>query len=148
MTERESTRSSQPPERTFFSVWGLPIGVAAAIILLSSTPGSAFPEHPDLLNPVFHYLEFTALGFALTRAMALTPALTGGRWALTAWSILFCVLFALADELHQFLVPQRVFDVMDLFFDSLGAMTGTFLYVLTRAFWPLEQALEKEKPGD
>jgi len=43
----------------------------------------------------------------------------------------FCVIYGLADELHQLLVPARVFDGWDLAADALGAAFGA----VGRALW-------------
>ena len=54
-------------------------------------------------------------------ASLLTFALGRRRWG---WVILFCLLVALGDELHQEMVPRRHFRVLDLSLDLLGAGLG------------------------
>jgi len=118
----ESTTRSSPVK-----LWIPPCGLAVLIFLFSSTPGTYYPKHPDILNNLVHLLEFGLLSFLLARALHYTYSLTS--FGLFLWTTAVCVSFGLLDEAHQFLVPQRVFDLMDLFFDSLGAAVGTGAFI-------------------
>lgn len=40
--------------------------------------------------------------------------------------ILFCVLYAISDEIHQYFVPGRVMSFIDVLIDSLGALTAVW----------------------
>ena len=75
-------------------------------------------------------MEFGLLSFLLARALHNNYSIT--RMGLLLWTTTICVLFGLLDEAHQFLVPERMFDLMDLFFDSLGAVAGSGSYILLR----------------
>jgi VanZ family protein len=108
-----------------------PCGLAALILLFSSTPGSYYPKHPDFLNNIVHLMEFGLLSFLLARAFDYKYSVT--RVNLFLWTTAICVLFGLLDEAHQFLVPERLFDLMDLFFDSVGAVAGSGSYILLRS---------------
>jgi len=120
-----NTRSS--PGRSLIP----PCGLAVIILLLSSTPGSYYPKHPDFLNSIVHLMEFGLLSFLLARAFDYNYSVT--RVNLFLWTTAICVLFGLLDEAHQFLVPERMFDLMDLLFDSLGAVAGSGSYIILRS---------------
>ena len=113
-------------------MWLPPCGFAALILLLSSTPSAYFPEHPNLINDVVHFLEFGVLAFLLARTLHYGYSLS--RTGLFLWTTAICVSFGLLDEAHQFLVPERVFDLVDLAFDSLGAAAGSIVFMLSPSF--------------
>ncbi len=124
--EMESAGSDIGPSP--FKIWFPPCALAAVILLFSSTPGAYYPKHPDFLNNIVHFTEFGLLSILLARA--LHHRYSPGSMGLFLWTTAICVSFGLLDEAHQFLVPERVFDLMDLFFDSLGAVTGCGSYIL------------------
>ena len=91
-------------------------------------------------------MEFGLLGVLLARALCHSYSLT--RIGLFIWTTAICASFGLLDEAHQFLVPERIFDLMDLVFDSTGAATGTGLYIF---FEPLKKEISETmttKNGD
>ncbi len=49
-------------------------------------------------------------------------------------AILITVIYAAADELHQYFVPTRVCSFWDFFFDSFGAVAGAVLAKLILSF--------------
>lgn len=106
--------------------------MAALILLLSSTPGAYYPDHPEFLNSVVHFLEFGLLAFLLARA--LHNRYSFSRVGLVLWTTFVCASFGLLDEAHQFIVPERMFDLLDLAFDTLGALSGSAAYVLMTIF--------------
>ena len=113
-------------------IWLPPCGFAALILLFSSTPGSYFPEHPDFLNNVIHFLEFGVLAFLLARTLRYVYSLS--RTSLFLWTIAICASFGFLDEAHQFLVPERVFDLADLLIDTIGAAVGTAIFIYSATF--------------
>jgi len=117
-------------------LWIPPCGLALVIIALSSTPGSYYPEHPDFLNNAAHFMEFALLSFLLGRVFNLGYSM--GNANLFLWAVVICASFGFLDEVHQFLVPERVFDLMDLVFDLLGAAAGS-------AAWLLHKALNSDR---
>ena len=40
------------------------------------------------------------------------------------WAFLFCVLYAISDEIHQLFVPGRSGQIRDVFIDSCGSFLG------------------------
>jgi VanZ family protein len=113
-------------------MWLPPCGFAALILLLSSTPGSYFPEHPNFLNNAIHFMEFGVLAFLLSRTLHYGHSLS--RTSLFLWTTLICVSFGLLDEAHQFMVPERVFGLADLVFDTLGAAVGSAVFIISSTF--------------
>ncbi len=73
-----------------------------------------------------HFLEYTILG-ALT-VFALRSRLKKGR--LYGVSLLWCILYAIGDEVHQYFVPGRACKGSDMVLDSAGALFGILLILL------------------
>lgn len=129
--EREQMESAGSDTRSSpVKLWMPPCGLAVLIFLFSSTPGTYYPEHPNFINNIVHLMEFALLGFLLARTLHYGHFLAG--LSLFLWTTAICISFGLLDEAHQFLVPERMFDLMDLLFDSIGAITGSGTYVLFR----------------
>lgn len=57
------------------------------------------------------------------------------------YSICFGGAYAITDELHQFFVPGRSGRIFDVGIDTLGVITGVFMYVVIRSF--MENAINK-----
>lgn len=113
-------------------VWAPPCGIAALILLFSSLPGTYYPEHQDYINNGVHFLEFGLLAFLLARALQFVYSFS--RLGLFLWTTAVCASFGLLDEVHQFLVPERAFDLMDLLFDTLGAAIGSGFFIFMSTF--------------
>lgn len=45
-------------------------------------------------------------------------------------SILICIIYATSDEIHQIFVPGRACQIRDILIDSIGSITGVYLYKL------------------
>lgn len=53
----------------------------------------------------------------------------------TIYALIFCVCYAISDELHQLFVSERGSKIMDVFIDSLGSLTGiTIVWFLLDKF--------------
>ena len=44
------------------------------------------------------------------------------------FSLMFCILYAISDELHQLFVPGRGAQVKDVLIDSFGSFVGIGFY--------------------
>ena len=90
-----------------------------------------------LLGPLGHLVNFGVLAFLIARAFAWKRPLKKSH-ALLAFGISF--LYGIADEIHQVFVPDRTFQVFDVFVDGLGALLGlTFFILIQLKRWQTEQ---------
>ena len=137
MANKGAIRTRRWNGRTVLLLWGPPVVLSLFIFAVSFTPGSKFPEHPQIFNFFYHFLEFAFLAFFLARALA--PGKSQYGWGFLVLTVSMCALLGFMDELFQFTVPQRTFDVRDLFIDIIGAFTGTSLYIRIRATLPLSR---------
>ncbi len=51
-------------------------------------------------------------------------------WIKTAVAYLFCVLYAVSDEIHQYFIPGRSCELRDVLIDSLGALSAIAILVI------------------
>lgn len=47
-------------------------------------------------------------------------------------SILLCIIYAISDEIHQIFVPGRACQIKDILIDSVGSITGIYLFKLLK----------------
>ena len=106
----------------------LTIGYMFLITLLSHVPQEDIPKSitsgPDNLDYFFHFAEYSILGFLLFRSIISDELLTFHPFYS---SLLIGISFAILDELHQSFVPGRHMSSIDMIFDSLGILFGTFI---------------------
>jgi Predicted integral membrane protein len=50
------------------------------------------------------------------------------------YSIVFGLMYASSDEMHQFFVSGRKASIVDVIIDTFGVITGVFIFWLTRKF--------------
>ena len=66
-----------------------------------------------------HVAEYAVLAFLWFRSIR--PR-AGGIRSRLGWSVLLSVLYAVTDELHQALIPERLGTWSDVLFDAAGAV--------------------------
>jgi VanZ family protein len=112
--------------------WGPVVAWMLVIFVLSAQSRLPSPEGrwvDFVFEKSAHTFEFAVLGLLLCRALAAgeSPSRRVLRTAvLLAW------LYALSDEFHQRYVPGRAADWLDVFFDWLGALIGTWSWLRVR----------------
>ncbi|MBW1672018.1 MAG: VanZ family protein [Deltaproteobacteria bacterium] len=97
------------------------IAYAGVIFGISSVPGSRLPSIS--VNDYFiHFLEYVALGSLLMWWRLHNSALSIAGAMCQA--IFLGSLYGLADEFHQYFVPNRHADPVDWVADTLGSVVG------------------------
>ena len=108
--------------------WTVTIGYMALLTLLSHVPEDDIPTSvssgPDNIDLLFHFAEYSILGFLLFRSITSDELLTFHPFY---GSLLIGISFAILDEFHQSFVPGRHMSSIDMIFDSLGILFGTFI---------------------
>ena len=74
-----------------------------------------------------HFGEYALFGWCTM--FALTD-LVKNKWAACIFSEAIVFIYAVTDELHQYLVPGRYMSAGDVGIDSLGALLGIWVFVL------------------
>ena len=86
-----------------------------------------------------HFIEFMVLGFFTINAIRfILSALSVTRLSLLELnnrliiiiSLIWCIIFATSDEIHQLFVPGRYGSPVDVLLDSVGSLCGIMLYFL------------------
>ena len=107
----------------------LPLGAyCVAIFIQSSGPAPVALPGWDFGDKLLHLAGYAVLGALCVRALG-TLRLRRNLPLLAALSILFSLLYGVSDEIHQYFVPSRQADVLDVLFDGLGGALGVWGYL-------------------
>lgn len=103
---------------------------AITIFVLSSIPGNHFPKVETVfsLDKLVHSLMYAGFTFAINHAFYRQNRYPYLKQNWIICSILAAILFGISDETHQYFVPNRSSDVMDLNADLVGILLATFAY--------------------
>lgn len=80
------------------------------------------------LDKAIHLVEFSLLGFLL--AFGFFLSLSSTLWTKAVLAFTTGLLLAGLDELHQYFVPLRSFEILDLAADTIGILSGLVIYIL------------------
>lgn len=85
-----------------------------------------------ILRKVAHFSLYFLLGTGVMGFLLTTPLKL--KYSVTL-SILFCTLFALIDELHQYILGTRNGNPLDVLLDSMGALLAIIIFGLVKKFF-------------
>jgi len=110
----------------------LPVVILGIIIFYFSSLSNPYPTPPPgqiapILNTFLHICEFGLLSFLI---------FFGFFSKVKPYYLLTISFFyALLDEIHQFFVPYRYFDIYDIIIDSVGVVFGFISYLLVKKLY-------------
>jgi len=110
------------------TLWLITIIYMGIIFYVSSQPHLRLPVDFWQADKFAHLLFYIPLSFLFY----LSLRASGIERYIFIISILLSCLYGVTDELHQAFVPGRVASIGDLFADSLGALTGSWIASLIR----------------
>ena len=113
-------------------LWGPALLVMALIFYLSSLPDPGGPPG-GISDKTAHVLIYGALGASMMRALA------GGRAAAMPTilaAIVLTTLYGVSDEIHQYFVPPRTPDILDVAADAAGACAGAIVVTVLARLRP------------
>ena len=108
--------------------WIITLTYICLITLLSHQPSDNISDaSPGIKNidKLFHFIEFSILGFLIFGSLSLNSKEFDKILSL---SIKIGILFSCLDEYHQSFIEGRDSSLADLIFDILGVFFGTFLH--------------------
>ena len=115
-----------PADKTLFRrrlrFWGPPILWMGLIFYLSSQSQLPTPDKTwldFLLKKAGHIVVYAVLAWLLVRALVQEGPVQPRHLRL---ALLLTILYALSDEFHQSFVPGRTARLLDVGFDTLGAL--------------------------
>ncbi|WPX08491.1 VanZ family protein [Anaerocellum danielii] len=79
----------------------------------------------DVVREYAHAMVYLVLGILVANAFVVS-GIKGSKSFL--FFLLFCILYAITDEIHQLFVPGRGTEVYDVLIDGIGALIGIGLY--------------------
>lgn len=84
-------------------------------------------EQEEIRGNISHFIRKTA-HFTIFAALGFFAFLTSGQRKLlckgTAAVLIFCGLYAVSDEIHQYFVPGRACMLRDMLLDTCGSLAG------------------------
>ena len=111
----------------FFRYWFPLITYCILIFLQSSFPSiESVPELP-YSDKLLHFFAYAVLGALFLRAYK-TLRMGNNLKLLIILSALSSSLYGISDEIHQYFVPFRSAEWMDIFADIIGSAFGVFIY--------------------
>ncbi len=101
------------------------------------TPDIIFIIH-KWIRVFAHFFEYAVLGilsFQFIKQFQLKRIFN-----VAMFSLLFCIAYAISDEIHQYFVPGRAMDILDVITDTLGSITGiSFMLFKSKLYQKLQQ---------
>lgn len=96
-------------------------------------------EQAETMSQVSHIIRKTA-HFTIYAALGFFASLTAGRRKLFSKGslgvVLFCALYAISDEIHQYFVPGRACMFTDMLIDTCGGITGMAIsFLMMKLFY-------------
>ncbi|NTW49765.1 MAG: VanZ family protein [Chlorobiales bacterium] len=103
---------------------------ALTIFVLSSIHGDSFPKVESMfaMDKLVHSVMYAGFTFVINHAFYHQNRYSYLKQNWIICSMLAAILFGISDETHQFFVPHRSCDVMDLNADLLGIFFATFVF--------------------
>ncbi len=103
--------------KKFFKIFAVLIWLLV-IFSLSSIPGKTYPQATFDYGFIAHLIEYFVLGFLIVRSL--------GKYSFKklVFTLVFCLLFAIFDEIYQSFIPFRDVSVLDWIFDTIGVLLG------------------------
>ncbi len=80
-----------------------------------------------LVRKLGHFSEYFILGLLSANAVRTFPLSALWKWLAP---LIFCILYAVSDEVHQYFVPDRAMRFLDCCIDSSGAFCGIFAFIM------------------
>ncbi len=119
--------SAQSKLRNFLICWLPLIIYCLAIYIQSGQPGLKRIPDVRFLDKFLHFGAYGLLGILFFRAYETLP-LKANKTLLILLSIGSATLYGVSDELHQYFVPFRNADIMDVVANTIGSICGVYLY--------------------
>jgi len=118
-----------------FSICWLPLIIyCVAIYIQSGRPSPARIPDVRFLDKILHFGAYSLLGILFFRAYD-TLAFKNEKNLLILISIASAILYGISDEIHQYFVPFRQADIMDVIANSIGSICGVCFF----HFWKTRQ---------
>ena len=113
--------------KKFLIYWFPLIIYCLAIYIQSGRPGPAKMPDVRFLDKFLHLSAYGLLGILFYRAYETLP-LKKFKHLVIFISIASATFYGISDEIHQYYVPSRHADLMDVIANTIGSICGVYLY--------------------
>jgi VanZ family protein len=110
------------------------VGALVPLDFETSTTADLVARFNHVVRKFAHFGIYFVLGLFVMNAFR-RSGISGFKGFL--FSLVFCILYAISDEIHQVFVPGRGAQVTDVLIDSVGSFVGIGMY----------SVIKKEKIG-
>ena len=119
--------SSKEAYRHFLKFW-LPVYLYAGLIFFYSSLSSPPPLAPKILygDKLLHFVEYAILGYLIARA-AKNSSFSKLRTNFRIFAVCAAFVYGVSDEFHQYFVPGREVEILDVLANGAGAFFGQTL---------------------
>ena len=124
--------TAQSKLKNFFACWLPLIVYCLAIYIQSNYPGPEKMPTFTFFDKILHFGAYGLLGILFFRAYETLP-LKANKTLLILLSIGSATLYGVSDEIHQYFVPFRQADIMDVVANTIGSICGVYFYQLWKA---------------
>ena len=121
--------------KIFVYYWLPIIIICVAIFTQSSYPSPETTVEWPYLDKLLHFLAYAVLGILFFRAYS-TLKFGDRRLTVIILSILSSSLYGASDEIHQYFVPFRDADWLDLVADIAGSVSGVMIFSTFTRLYP------------
>lgn len=117
-------------EKYYVISWIITLIIAILIFYVSSlsfvtTPGPEFP----IKSYLYHFTIFFTFSIFLFISMFKGKC---NNNSIIFFVLIFAILYAVLDEVHQLYVPYRTFSILDILTDSIGIILAGIIYIILR----------------
>ena len=82
-----------------------------------------------IIRKLAHYMEYLILGVLMINMFSEFDIKINTKYII---AIIICIIYASSDEIHQIFIAGRCFAIRDILIDSMGAISGIYIYKLLR----------------
>jgi VanZ family protein len=115
--------------QNFLFYWGPVFIYCLLIFIQSSYPSAADARQSPHADKLLHFLAYALLSVLFFRAFETGPFREDTDTVMIL-AMVSAALYGISDEIHQYYVPSRDADLMDILANILGSIYGAFFYHL------------------
>ncbi|CAN5293428.1 hypothetical protein BH23BAC1_BH23BAC1_29260 [soil metagenome] len=108
---------------------------ALFLLLITLTPGNAMPSTGNFtvphLDKVVHFTGFGILAFLMMRGFKKQNSIEWLKKKPVLSSLILAVSFGIIIEIIQLYIPERSFDLLDIFANTAGIFVGLVVYIFS-----------------